>query len=130
MKNSRYRYLYGTSTHYKSPKFLNFGNENQFRYQIFPIPVARLFHVPNLSDTTKKLKIPGTGDSRYWYVTLTQCIYNYNYNSYIHPGSCAVHWFLFHFFWKVILDFGSQCPKYPQYPAWLVRDVSSATFNI
>ena len=26
MKNSRYRYLYGTGTHYKSSKFLNFGN--------------------------------------------------------------------------------------------------------
>ena len=66
MKNSRYRYLYGTSTHYKSPKFLNFGNENQFRYQIFPIPVARLFHqifpipvprhfpLPIFSNVTKK----------------------------------------------------------------------------
>merc|ERR1719397_2180152 len=43
MKNSRYRYLYGTGSHYKSLKFLNFGNETQFRYQIFPIPVPRLF---------------------------------------------------------------------------------------
>ena len=65
MKNSRYRYLYGTGTHYKSLKFLNFGNETQFRYQIFPIPVPRLFSgtkfrryrfrdflsVPNLTDT-------------------------------------------------------------------------------
>ena len=102
MKNSRYRYLYGTGTHYKSLKFLNFGNETQFRYQIFPIPVPRLFSgtkfcryrfrdflsVPNLTDTgsetffryqfvpipvpipPKKLKIPGTGNSRYRYVTL------------------------------------------------------------
>ena len=102
MKNSRYRYLYGTGTHYKSLKFLNFGNETQFRYQIFPIPVPRLFSgtkfrryrfrdflsVPNLTDTgsetffryqfvpipvpipPKKLKIPGTGNSRYQYVTL------------------------------------------------------------
>ena len=65
MKNSRYRHLNGTGTHYKSSKFLNFGNENQFRYQIFPIPVPRLFSgtkfcryrfrdffpVPNFSDT-------------------------------------------------------------------------------
>ena len=74
MNNSRYRHLNGTGTHYKSSKFLNFGNENQFRYQIFPIPVPRLFPgtkffryrfraffpVPIcsvcLSDTTKKMK--------------------------------------------------------------------------
>ena len=43
MKNSRYRHLNSTGTHYKSSKFLNFGNKNQFRYQIFPIPVPRLF---------------------------------------------------------------------------------------
>ena len=40
MKNSRYRYLYGTGTHYKSSKFLNFGDKTQFRYQIFAIPVT------------------------------------------------------------------------------------------
>ena len=28
MKNSRYRYLYDTGTHYKSSKFINFGEEN------------------------------------------------------------------------------------------------------
>ena len=73
MKNSRYRYLYGTGTHYKSSKFLNFGDETQFRYQIFPIPVPRLFFGTNLfryrSDTTNKNRkipvpgIPGTGTS-------------------------------------------------------------------
>ena len=40
-----------TGTHYKSSKFKNFGDKNQLRYQIFPIPVPRLFLVPNLSDT-------------------------------------------------------------------------------
>ena len=54
-----------TSTHDKSSKFLNFGNENQFQYQIFLTPVPRLFSgtkfcryrfrdffpVPNFSDT-------------------------------------------------------------------------------
>ena len=108
MKNSRYRYLYGTGTHYKSLKFLNFGNETQFRYQFFPILVPRLFSgtkfcryrfreflsVPNLTDTgsetffryqfvpipvpipPKKLKIPGTGNSRYRYVTLWCSLYH------------------------------------------------------
>ena len=79
MKNSRYRYLYGTGTHYKSLRFLNFGNENQIRYQISPILVPRLFSgtkfcryrfrdffpVPICSDTgsdtTKKIN-----NSRYW----------------------------------------------------------------
>ena len=51
MKNSRYRYLYGTGTHYKSLKFLNFGNENQFWYKKFPIPVPSFFSVPNFADT-------------------------------------------------------------------------------
>merc|ERR1712032_427440 len=72
IKNSRYRYLFGTGTHYKSLKFLNFGNETQFRYQIFPIPVPRLFSgtkflryrfrdflsVPNLTDTGSETFFP------------------------------------------------------------------------
>ena len=57
MKNSRYRYLYGTGTHYNSSKFLNFGD------QIFLIPVLRLFSGTIFSDTTKKIKIPCTGTS-------------------------------------------------------------------
>ena len=32
----RYRFLYGTSTHYKSSKFLTFCDKNKFRDQIFP----------------------------------------------------------------------------------------------
>ena len=53
MKNSRFRYLFGSGTHYKPSKFLNFGEENQFwnqiftniffRYQIFSIPIPVLF---------------------------------------------------------------------------------------
>jgi len=49
----RYRFRYhlkkskipgtGSGTHYKSSEFQNFGNKNQLRYQIFPIPVPRLF---------------------------------------------------------------------------------------
>ena len=60
-------YLYDTGTHYKSSKFLNFGNKNKFWYQIFPI----LFPVPIFSDTgsdtTNKKK-----NSRNRYVTLWQ----------------------------------------------------------
>ena len=57
-ENSRYRYLYGTDTHHKSYKFLNFGNKNKgfssetfsgtkfFRYRF-----RDFFPVPNFSDT-------------------------------------------------------------------------------
>ena len=83
-KNSRFRYLFGSDTHYKPSKFLNFGEENHFwnqiftniffRYQIFSIPIPVLFSgtkffryrfrdffpVPIFSDTgsntTKKMK--------------------------------------------------------------------------
>ena len=51
MKNSRFRYLFGSGTHYKPSKFLNFGDENEFRYQICDTG----------SDTTKKMQ-----NSRYW----------------------------------------------------------------
>ena len=81
MKNSRYWYLYGPGTHYKSSKFLNFGDETQFRYKIFRYRFRYFFPVPNLSDTgsdtifryqffpilvpipSKKWPIPGTGTS-------------------------------------------------------------------
>ena len=36
-----------TGTHSKYSKFLNFGDKNQFQYQIFPIPVPRLFSCTN-----------------------------------------------------------------------------------
>ena len=42
MKKSRYQSLYGSCTHYKSSKFLDFGDENQFRYKKFPIPAPRI----------------------------------------------------------------------------------------
>ena len=53
MKYSRFRYIFGSGTHYKPSKFLNFGEENQFWnqiftniffwYQIFSIPIPVLF---------------------------------------------------------------------------------------
>ena len=73
--------IYGT--HYKSSKFLNFGDKNQFQYRIFSIPGPWLFSgtkffwyqfqdfflVPifpeTVSDTTKKIN-----KYRYWFVTL------------------------------------------------------------
>ena len=54
MKNSRFRYLFGSGTNYKPSKFLNFGNKNKgfssetfsgtkfFRYRFrdfFPVPI-------------------------------------------------------------------------------------------
>ena len=47
----RYRFRYhlkklkipGSGAHQKSSEFQNFGNKNELQYQIFPIPVPRLF---------------------------------------------------------------------------------------
>ena len=50
-------------THYESSKFLDFGDENQFRYHIFP--VSDFFQYPQ-----NKWKFPGTGNSPYRNVTL------------------------------------------------------------
>ena len=75
IKNSRYWSLFGTGIYYKSSKFLSFGGENQFRYQIFRyrfryqiFPI--LFSGTNFSDTgsgtTKEnIKFPVRGNSRY-----------------------------------------------------------------
>ena len=77
-KQYRYRYFFpvpisfdtdtDTSTNYKSSKFLNFGGENQFQYQIFPISVPRFFSGTNFLPIlvpipTKKWTIPSTGSS-------------------------------------------------------------------
>ena len=65
MNNSRYRYLDGTGTHYKSSKFQNLCDKIQFRYQIFSdtdtgtfsgtkffrYRFRDFFPVPNFSDT-------------------------------------------------------------------------------
>ena len=53
----RYRYRY----FFPVPNFSDTDTGTFFRYQIFPIPVP----IP-----PKKMKIPGTGNSRYRYVTL------------------------------------------------------------
>ena len=55
------------------PNFADTGSETFYRYQIWPIPVPRLFSgtkfVPiPVPIPPKKWKIPGTGN--YWYVTL------------------------------------------------------------
>ena len=65
----------GTGTHYKSSKFLNFCNKNQFWYQFVPIPVPRLFPVPICSKTGSDTT---TKKSRYRYVTLWLYIYIIN----------------------------------------------------
>ena len=53
----RYRFRY----FFPVPNFSDTDTGTFFRYQIFPIPVP----IP-----PKKMKIPGTGNSRYRYVTL------------------------------------------------------------
>ena len=49
------------------------ASDTFLRYQIFPIPVPRQFSGTNfLRYHQRKLNIPGTGNSQYWYVTLCQ----------------------------------------------------------
>ena len=56
-------------------------NRKAFRYQIFPMPIPRLFSCTKLFSILvpipqKKMKNPHTDNSWYWYVTLC-CQYNF-----------------------------------------------------
>ena len=77
----------------KSSKFLNFGDKNQFWYQIFPIPVQGLFSGTNLfryrfqyHQKNEKFQVPGI------------------------PGTCTSHSVFFIFFTPLSFnDFMIKC---------------------